>query len=204
MVIKREDLFGKDYFEGFQSHETFNFQKKILTNRLFMNRGDVEHNPVYQQPIPYAIIYNPKFHKYFAYQQSSKIEHVKESRLHGKWSWGVGGHIDIEDDIDDNPIECALRREIKEETTLNNIDEVNTLGYINLDHSDVDQVHFGILYIVKTNCDNITARSKEIFQSGYKNFLELTALCVANNKVEKWSVVALKALNQYEKNCCRF
>ena len=105
IVVNTKTLFGNNYFEGFRPAEEFDYESKILSNYQIMRRGSVaepknhpegnaERNTEFKQPIGYTMIVNPQFKKVFAYQRSSKDSEYKEKRLQGKWSWGLGGHIE--------------------------------------------------------------------------------------------------------------
>jgi predicted NUDIX family phosphoesterase len=68
----------------------YDFMTRLLSQRDFLKRGDMEVDPSYQQPIPYTIIWNPKEEKLIAYKRSSDEAVSGENRLYGKWSIGVG------------------------------------------------------------------------------------------------------------------
>lgn len=198
MAIKREDLFKKDYFEGFKSASEVNFYERLLKDRKLMRRGDAEKDPNYKQPIAYTLIVSPSG-KIFAYQRSKKDKEYGEKRLQGKWSWGIGGHIDEVDMQNDNPINASLMRELKEEVGIANAN-VSLNGYINYDTDSVGQVHFGLLYIAKINSENISPKDPEIAQGRLHAIGELERICSSGADVETWSRIALDPLRNYLKD----
>ena len=115
IVVEKEILFGKEYFEGFKPQYHVDFESRILSNLKSMRRGDAEKDPSHKQPIGYALIINPKTKEVFAYQRSSKDKNYGEKRLQGKWSWGVGGHIE--------PFDVKIAN--AENHTLKHVDECN-------------------------------------------------------------------------------
>ena len=109
MVVKRDLLFLEDYFHGFKPN-TVNFESRILKNYEYMKRGLAEDDPNYKQPIAYNIIINPEIEKVFVYQRSPDDKRYGEKRLQGKWSFGIGGHIEKIDSK--NPIKESMLKEI--------------------------------------------------------------------------------------------
>lgn len=188
MVVDREKLFARKYFNGFLKVEEEDFQNIILKNYYFIKRGLAENDYSKKQPIAYAVICKGK--KIFAYQRASSTKEHGDERLQHKWSWGLGGHIEKIDDSD-NPITNSLKREMKEEVGLKEI-KAKLLGYINDDSDDVGKVHFGLLYLVETR-QNIVPKSEELKTGEFFSFSELEKIA-KNHEVESWSKIALLAL----------
>ncbi len=198
LVIKRETLFANNYFQGFLAHDQYDYENLILDNFEYLKRGLAENDDTFQQPIAYCLITNEK-NELFAYQRASKKEHATEDRLHGKWSWGIGGHIDKEDAENHNPIYTSLLREIEEELGLFDLATITPLGYINDDTNAVGKVHFGLLYLIKSNSTELNL-AKEIAQGSFISLDKLEALCADDNCViEEWSQLALTPLKNYLK-----
>lgn len=196
-VVEKEILFGNDFFVGFRLHREVDYESRIITNLKSMRRGDAEEDPSHKQPISYILIVNPNSKTVFAYQRSSEDEKYAEKRLQGKWSWGVGGHIEARD-IVDNPIRESMLREIKEEVEFKGkiLDEPEVLGYIYHDHG-VHKVHFGILYLLKTNGE-VVPKDPEIAHGRLRTLNELEKICASPNcEVEGWSKTALIPLIKY-------
>ena len=66
--------------------------EKLLEVAIFIRRGDAEKDPRWLQVIPYIVM--RQGHKVLVYRRTTK---GGESRLHHKWSLGVGGHVNQED-----------------------------------------------------------------------------------------------------------
>ena len=190
MAVKRELLFKDNYFEGFLQSNSADFESVITANFEYIKRGFAEENPDYKQPIGYCIIVNPNQKSLFIYQRSSKDQNYGEKRLQGKYSCGIGGHIELSDSKD--PVRSSLLREISEEVSIDKIDNIKILGYINDDSNSVGKVHFGILYIIETDSE-IKPKDREI-ESG--KLIEFSKLDKDLN-FEDWSRIALKALENY-------
>ncbi len=197
MVVKREILFGKKLFDGFLPASEFDFESVILSNFTWMSKDKAEIDPSYKQPIGYSIIYNPKLKKVFLYQRSKKDQSYGEKRLQGKWSCGVGGHIEKVDTTNDNPIHESSLREIQEEIQINGSKSMRVLGYINDDSNDVGRVHFGILYLVITDSDKVIPLDPEISRGDLVSIGDFEEKCNSLDvTVENWSKIALDPLKK--------
>lgn len=203
MAVPRDILFGDDYFEGFRPHSEVDYETRVVNNYFFGRRGDLEQDPRHKQPIAYCLIVNPSTRQVFAFQRARKDTAYDETRLKGKWSWGIGGHIEETDTGDgNNPIHASMTREaLQEEVNIQGSTIPKVLGYIN-DDSDandgVNKDHFGILYLIETDATTVTPKGAEIANGRLRNLAELEEICAdPEYDVETWSEIALKALKQY-------
>ena len=195
MVVKRETLFAEKSFEGFLPADDVNFESVILSNFEWMNKDKAEINPDYKQPIGYSIIYNPTLKQVFLYKRSVVEKDYAEKTLQGKWSCGVGGHIEKIDTQNGNPIHESSLREIQEEIKIFGKKRMQILGYINDDSDDVGKVHFGILYLVVINSDKVEPLDLEISEGGLVPLNVLEDKCNSVDViVENWSKIALSIL----------
>ena len=195
LVIDRKTLFGNSGFQGFSDAARLDYYSRIRENYTYKRRGDVEENPDYKQPIAYVMIINPDERKVFAYQRAGD-ENYHENRLRGKWSWGIGGHIDKVDSEDGDPVMTSLKRELQEEVGLVQYDHPNLVGYINDDLTQVGQVHFGLLFVIETT-EPINAMDAEISWGGFVDLQELKKIKDApDTSVESWSEISFTALQE--------
>lgn len=198
MVVQRDILFGKDYFEGFKNPNEVDYESRILQNFKWMKKNVAEHDPTHKQPVGYSMIVNPDLKQVFAYQRSSEDAEYTEKRLQGKWSWGVGGHIERFDNLNRNPIHASMMRELEEEVETNDSAKPKLLGYINYDSDNVGEVHFGILYLVETHSKIIRPKDPEIDSGQLRSVEELQNICSAPKFiVEEWSRISLEPLKEY-------
>lgn len=200
MVVNIKKLFNETYFNGFLHHSEKDFHSRVLNNFEWMKRGLAEKNPEFKQPIAYCIIVNPELKKVFVYQRSTK---AGESRLHNLFTIGIGGHIDTPDYNEDeskneNPIHKSMFREINEEIQIPEQSEIEpiVLGYINDDSNDVGKVHLGILYLIKTNAEEVYPKDSEIAEGKFIHFNELKDI-FSKNEVETWSKIAFEPLKKF-------
>ena len=201
IVIERDKLFGdtsENHFEGFKHPIEIDYESKIIGNLKAMRRGDAEIDPRYKQPIGYMLVVNPKTKKIFAYQRSSKDKDYGEKRLQGKWSWGVGGHIEPSDGGKDI-LKGSMLREFIEEVEIEGkvLGDPKLLGYINYDNDDVSKVHFGILYLMEIDGE-VRPKDSEVAQGGLIDIDRIEEILSNENLVvEAWSRIAVEPLKKY-------
>ncbi len=198
LVVKREVLFGDDYFQGFMPIENSFFIKIVLGNYFYKERNEeLENDFTLQQIIPYVWIINPREKKVFAYRRAGKGNY-RENRLMHKWSCGVGGHIDRDtEEKADNPIIHAMRRELMEEVRMEDYPLPKIIGYLNDDSDSVGKVHFGVVAVSEINSD-VDKNSEEIAECGFFSISELENLFNnPDNDVEKWTRMSWPFVKDY-------
>ncbi len=196
LAVKKDLLFETHEFEGFCSHVQHNLEEKILAHGEFIIRGDAEQDPTYKQPICHIAIVNVARGEVYAFQRASKAADVTETRLHGKWSLGVGGHIDVVDRHASNPLHAALQRELAEEVTIVNGSEPFLYGYINNNSVEVDRYHLGVLYILEA--DGARHHESSSVQGAMLPFSKIEEMCKEHpESFEYWSIIMLEPLRAY-------
>ena len=198
MVVKTSDLFKDKSFQGFLSHNIIDYESIILKNYGFITRKFAENDPNYKQPIAYSSIVNPDTKQIFVFQRSKKDKAYGEKRLQGKFSWGIGGHIEKSDFKDSNPIRGSMLRELHEEVYIDGTRMSLILGYVNDDKDDVGKVHFGILYLVETNAKEVKPKDPEIDNGRFRTISELEDMCASKDfDIENWSRISLGPLKEF-------
>jgi predicted NUDIX family phosphoesterase len=82
-----------------------------------------------------------------------------ETRLHGLFSVGVGGHISEEDHglfSSDRGYQDGMRRELMEEVAIGDVKDA-AVAVINDDSTEVGQVHFGVVHVVQVPDEKIVS-----------------------------------------------
>ena len=196
IAVVPRGILEENLFNRFQDANIYNFEKDILNNLIYKKRGLVDPNGDFQgdsnfkQPIGYGVLVNPWNKEVYAYQRTS--DENSDPNLQGKWSWGIGGHIEKSLDLG-NPIVTSLERELSEEVSLNGkITNVQAIGYVNDDSNEVGKLHLGILYILETNSIYAEPKGDEVAQG---KFIKLRNLIDLVN-VETWSQIALAPLER--------
>lgn len=158
-------------------------------NVLYLNRGEAEQARRYKQLIPYAlIIHGDRILRY------RRGKGGQETRLHGLYSVGVGGHISEEDTglFTAGPgYHEAMRRELMEEVAIDVTREM-AVAVINDDSTDVGYVHLGIVHIVYVAGDAIANGRDGIVGA---EFVSLTEAAKNPGAYESWSRFCIENLD---------
>lgn len=143
-----EPLFGAPLFSGIRLAPP-HLQDVLRLPFEFVNREQAEVNDSLKQLIPYVILCHED--RFFVYKREKP---VKEGRLAGLQSIGIGGHIDKEDAngaVNTHEIyERALRRELREEIRGAEAFSCHRfLGWINDESNAVGRVHLGAVHVLE-------------------------------------------------------
>ena len=141
-------------FGYIENKEGYDFIKLNLSP---MERNLAEVDDSFKQVIPYLII---KFKDELLIYKRTKKQ--TETRLHDKFSLGIGGHINPIDTtcFSDTVMEC-LKREIKEEISLSLENTPKFIGFINDDTNEVGKVHLGLVFVAEALNKSFTVNEVE-------------------------------------------
>src|SRR5256886_1062323 len=110
LVVPRDRLLVEPV-HGFVRGKADVYLARIRDHGVFRPRATVEQDSSFKQIIPYLIVRHAG--RLFLSQRSTQ---GGEGRLHGKYSIGVGGHINRRDvEGAEEVIDAGLRRELEEE-----------------------------------------------------------------------------------------
>jgi len=158
-------------------------------NVLYRNRTEAEGDKRYKQLIPYAlIICNDRLLRY------RRGRGGQETRLHGLYSVGVGGHISEEDHglFSSGPgYQEAMRRELMEEVAIDVVKEA-AVAVINDDSTDVGSVHLGVVHVVHVADETVAGRRSGIVGP---EFISMTEAVKDPSAYESWSRFCLENLD---------
>lgn len=184
LVVKRTDLFPNEAFQGLHDVDFQKIMYTVQEKKQFLPRSTMETDPTYKQIIPY-LVYTHK-NNYFLMQRHAK---ASETRLHSKFSFGIGGHIRQEDMQTDSIFDWA-RREFHEEVDYEGNLEFNTLGLLNDDSNEVGKVHIGLVLLLIGDTNEIRIKSE--LQSG--TLISLNDAAVHYENMESWSQIVFDFL----------
>ena len=192
-VVPRKHLFPLATPNGFTAIEedeiNQNFLEPAKKEGFFIERSYAETHPEYKQFIPYVAI--SKEEKILCL---TRLNTQGEKRLHGKKSIGVGGHINPCDqpssDEKNDIFQNACQRELHEELVLPkdvNLD-LNPIGIINDDTTEVGAVHLGLVYTLKADDFDVAIRETSAMEGEFKTLGELQKLAASSaSPFETWS-----------------
>ena len=168
---------------------------------FFVERALAENTPEWKQPIPYAIVTGPE-----GVLLVRRLAGVGESRLAGKLSIGLGGHIDpvdaegvsIEERREGAGVDLVARataRELAEELVIEGDYTVRTVGLLNDDTNPVGAVHVGVVQVV-TVSGPVAIREEHQLEGSFVPPSELTSLLAEGANFETWSALLVPFLTE--------
>lgn len=156
---------------------------------IYLNRSDAEHDKRYKQLIPYVLLLcNGKILRY------RRGKGGQESRLHGLYSVGIGGHISEEDSglfSQQLGYHDGMRRELMEEVAVDAVKDV-AVAVINDDSTDVGAVHFGVVHIMPVANEDVAGRRSGILAP---EFVALAEALKEPESYESWSRFCLEHID---------
>jgi predicted NUDIX family phosphoesterase len=159
------------------------------SNTLYLNRSEAENDKRYKQLIPYVlIICNDKILRY------RRGRGGQETRLHGLYSVGVGGHISDEDHglfSKDLGYREGMRRELMEEVAIEEVNEA-AVAVLNDDSTEVGLVHFGVVHVMRVASEKVAGRRHGIVSP---EFIPMAEAVREPSAYESWSRFCLENLS---------
>ena len=219
LVVDRVRLFGGDWPQGFTPiapAAVDAFLQDALTDSRYEDRVTAERTPAWKQWIPYCVLRcapGPFEAAATPDRGVFAVQRTKgqgETRLHGAWSIGLGGHVEPEDGrpttaagVAQAFFTAALRRELTEEllwvpTCLPDL-QPRLLGLVNDDSTEVGRVHAGLAYVldlplaVPSAQRSVGIREVSKMHGGFTHLVELRKLWQNPAQLETWSRLLVDA-----------
>lgn len=156
-------------------------------NLTYRPRKEAEQDKRYKQLIPYVLIVSGD--RVLRYRRGSGGE---ETRLHGLYSVGIGGHISDTDHelFSTSPAGYydGMRRELKEEIDLD-AEHAPAVAVINDDSTDVGAVHFGVVHLLRVRNEDVAGHRKGIVAP---EFIPVSKTAANLASYESWSRFCLE------------
>lgn len=194
LVVKREIIFKNvNAWHGVYSKDSSEFLKLIEQEKEFIPREKAEVDASYKQIIPYLIFTHDN--KYFLMQRRSE---ASEQRLKNKLSLGIGGHIRLEDLVQDNSQDSKdsivnwAKREFDEEINYSGNYSVKPVGIVNDDTNPVGEVHLGFVFLLIGDSNKISVKSE--LKSG--ELLTKEECLERYNSMETWSQLVFDLIKE--------
>ncbi len=184
LVVKREFLFSNGPWEGMRTGNFPHYLKIINSKKEFLPRHEMEQDEHYKQIIPYLVFTHNS--KLFVMQRSDTSS---ETRLNGRHSLGIGGHIRQEDMKHGDIFEWA-NREFHEEVEYLDTMTIEPLGVLNDDSNAVGKVHMGFVFLIHGHTPNIRIKSE--LKSG--ELMSYDECITLRPQLETWSQIVLDVL----------
>ena len=156
LVVNRKELFNNEenHFYGFIKKYDEKTKKIIDTFESYevKRRGDMEEDPSFKQLIGYVLLKDINTNEVLVYK---RLVGGGEARLHGKASVGIGGHMnEVEGKSIFEMLKINASRELNEEVGVSEeeaLENLQFIGLINDDETEVGQVHIGVVYECKVD-----------------------------------------------------
>jgi len=159
------------------------------SNLVYLNRSDAEDDRRYKQLIPYVLIVCGA--KILRYRRGKGGQ---ETRLHGLFSVGIGGHISEEDHglfSENRGYRDGMRRELVEEVDIE-VEKDAAVAIINDDSTDVGAVHFGVVHVVQVANEDVAGRRSGILAP---EFIPIADAVKDPSGYETWSRFCLENMD---------
>lgn len=186
-VIPRSTALGLELLShGFTPLRRGAVLAQIEESIRFIDRPDAEEDPCFKQIIPYGMLCLDD--SVFLMQ---RLTGGGEKRLHGKFSLGVGGHMNPIDTGGLALIETTMRRELDEELFTDGDLQFTPCGFINDDSTPVGSVHLGVVYRVDlVEGGSARVRETDSLRGGFESWKQVAAY---SERMETWSSFLVEA-----------
>ncbi len=138
-------------------------------------REAMEVDPTFKQVIPYLVLRDGE--RYFLMQRTTG---GGDARLHGRYSIGVGGHLNP----GDGGLLGGLRREWEEELIADFVPAFRLVALLNDDTTEVGAVHLGAVYVADTAGRPVAVRETDKLTGG---FVQPAGVEAVVERLETWS-----------------
>src|SRR5688572_21763068 len=187
LAVPRADLVRAGVLEhGFRPEGWERCLALVAERGTFLRRGAAEEDDTHKQIIPYAVVTFQD--RVFLLRRTSR---GGEARLHGKFSIGVGGHVNPERVPRERLVEAGLQRELAEELVFERPFTCQPIGLINDDRVPVGRVHLGIVYRVLAGDAGVRVREEDLLLGRFARQEEVRQVLPF---MESWSRLLAEAL----------
>jgi predicted NUDIX family phosphoesterase len=135
----------------------------------------MERDRSFKQIIPYLVLRDGP--RWFLMRRTTA---GGDERLHGRYSIGVGGHMNP----GDAGLLGGLRREWNEELVASFTPKFQLVGLLNDDTTDVGAVHLGAVYLADAAGQAVTIRETDKLTG---RFVDAAAVSANADRLETWS-----------------
>jgi predicted NUDIX family phosphoesterase len=148
----------------------------------YLPRSAMEADPGWKQVIPYPVLRDGR--NWFLMRRTTA---GSDPRLHERYSIGVGGHVNPEDDALDGDLTRALEREWHEELVVDFVPPFRFVGLLNDDTTPVGEVHLGLVYEGDAAGRPVAIRETDKLSGAFATSAEVASVA---DHIETWSRIA--------------
>ena len=179
-VVPRDVLPDKAGWYGLRTDDLEAFVAAVERDGRYEPREAMERDPAFKQIIPYLVLRDGE--RYFLMQRTAA---GGDARLHGRYSIGVGGHLNP----GDGGLLGGLRREWNEELVADFVPGFRLVALLNDDTTPVGAVHLGAVYVADVDGRSVAIRETDKLTGGFADPTEVAAVA---DRLETWSALAFE------------
>jgi predicted NUDIX family phosphoesterase len=185
-VVPRDVLPDDAGWYGLRTEGLDAFVAAVEVAGRYESRVAMEQDPAFKQIIPYLVLRDDT--RYFLMQRTTA---GGDERLHGRYSIGVGGHLNP----GDGGLLGGLRREWAEELVADFVPDFRLVALLNDDTTPVGAVHLGAVYEANVSGRPVAIRETHKLTGGFASPAEVAAVA---DRLETWSQLAFAFLEARE------
>ncbi len=190
LVIKDKDIQAVVEGYGFLDVPMDEIKNMVEKKGFFIRRSKAENDESIRQLIPYVVVRNPER----MYLLVKRLKAQTESRLHGFYSIGIGGHVNDKDEGDSPWMKflSGMEREINEEISISHYNWPKYVGLIRENTTPVNRVHLGVVFTITTDINGIKENEKFSWE-----LTDIEGLKKRYDEMETWSQLALNGIQRH-------
>ena len=169
-------------WHGLRAADRNAFEAIVERHGEFRERSAVEVDPSLKQIIPYLVVRDGP-----GYFLMRRTRAGADSRLHDRYSIGVGGHLNP----GDRNLAGGLAREWAEEVDADFEPEFRFVGLLNDDTTDVGSVHLGAVFMADAAGRAVTIRETDKLSGSFADPQDVAAVV---DRLETWSAIVFEHL----------
>ena len=181
-VVPRSAVIDEAGWYGLRTERLDAFVAALERDGRYEPRAAMEIDPSFKQVIPYLVLRDGE--RYFLMQRTTG---GGDARLHGRYSIGVGGHLNP----GDGGLLGGLRREWDEELIADFIPAFRFVALLNDDTTEVGAVHLGAVYIADAAGRPVAVRETDKLTGSFVEPGEVNAVA---DRLETWSRLVFEFL----------
>jgi predicted NUDIX family phosphoesterase len=174
-VVPRSSVVGAAGWYGIRTDGVASFLSAVERHGRYEPRGPMERNPSFKQVIPYLVLRDGE--RIFLMHRTAA---GGDARLHGRYSIGVGGHLNP----GDGGLLGGLRREWAEELVADFVPEFRLVALLNDDTTNVGAVHIGAVFVADAAGRPVSIRETDKLSGA---FVEARDVAAVTDGMETWS-----------------
>jgi predicted NUDIX family phosphoesterase len=183
LVVPRDRIMDARGWRGIRDAGAARDLDVIAAEGRFEPRAAMERDPRFKQVIPYLVLRDRG--RYFLMRRTRA---GGDERLHGRFSIGIGGHLNP----GDGDLAGGLVREWSEELAADFVPEFRFLGILNDDETEVGRVHLGVVYLAEAAGRAVRVRETHKLEG---DFAEPAAVRAVYDRLETWSQLVLDVVD---------